>query len=74
MKCIGLFEAKTHLSAIVEAAKRGESTVISVRGKPTAQIVPFAAPKAADDAIARLVANTVSMGMSNREAIDAGRR
>lgn len=72
MKTVGLFEAKTHLSALVEAARRGEVTIISVRGKPAAQVVPIG-DTPLDDALSRLLANTTPMGISAREAVEEGR-
>lgn len=37
---MGVFDAKTHFSALIEDAIAGKSTVITKRGKPVAQIVP----------------------------------
>ncbi len=39
-KHVGVFEAKTHFSALIEDAIAGKPTVITKRGKPVAQIVP----------------------------------
>ncbi|MEM7765899.1 MAG: type II toxin-antitoxin system prevent-host-death family antitoxin [Pseudomonadota bacterium] len=39
MKTVGLFEAKTHLSALIEAVQRGETITITKRGKPVAKLV-----------------------------------
>jgi prevent-host-death family protein len=38
---VGIFEAKTHFSALVDDAAAGKATVITKRGKPVAQIVPM---------------------------------
>ncbi|WP_218279205.1 type II toxin-antitoxin system Phd/YefM family antitoxin [Knoellia remsis] len=38
---MGVHEAKTHLSRIIEAAERGTETVIERRGVPVAVVVPF---------------------------------
>jgi prevent-host-death family protein len=73
VKKVGLFEAKSKLSALVEEARRGKSTLITVRGKPAAQLVPCDSAGTADDAISRLLANSAPMGMSIREAIETGR-
>lgn len=43
MPAINIHEAKTHFSRLVEAAARGESTVIARAGKPLARVVPFEA-------------------------------
>ena len=73
MQRVGLFEAKTHLSALVEQARSGQSFVITVRGVPTARLVPITA-EAEENPVSFLLSNTVSMGMSIREAIDEGRK
>jgi prevent-host-death family protein len=40
MKTIGTFEAKTHLSALLEQVERGEEVTITKHGKPVARLVP----------------------------------
>jgi len=40
MKSIGAFEAKTHLSELLDQVSRGESFVITKRGKPMAALSP----------------------------------
>jgi prevent-host-death family protein len=40
MKTVGVFEAKTHLSALVDDAERGRTTLITRKGKPVARILP----------------------------------
>jgi prevent-host-death family protein len=45
MKQVGVFDGKTHFSALIDDAQRGESTLITRNGKPVAQIVPIDAPK-----------------------------
>jgi prevent-host-death family protein len=44
-KALNIYEAKTHLSALVEKAARGEEIVIAKAGKPMAKLVPLE-PKA----------------------------
>jgi prevent-host-death family protein len=39
-RVVGAFEAKTHLSRLLSDAQRGIVTVVTVRGKPAARIVP----------------------------------
>ncbi|HEX5320539.1 MAG TPA: type II toxin-antitoxin system Phd/YefM family antitoxin [Stellaceae bacterium] len=41
MKQLGLREAKSSLSAIVDAAEKGEATTITRRGRPAAVLVPI---------------------------------
>ncbi len=40
MKAIGAFEAKTHLSQLLERVSRGEKITITRHGVPTAMLVP----------------------------------
>ena len=40
MKTVGLFEAKTHLSALIEGVARGETVTITRHGTPVARLVP----------------------------------
>ena len=41
MRTIGAFEAKTHLSEILEKAAQGEETLITRRGIPIAKVIPI---------------------------------
>ncbi len=41
-EAVSLYEAKTHLSELVDQAARGREIVISKSGKPKARLVPFA--------------------------------
>ena len=43
-KPVNLYEAKTHLSELVERAARGEEVVIAKAGEPKARLVPLARP------------------------------
>ena len=40
MREVGAFEAKTHLSALLESVQLGEQITITKRGKPVAQLMP----------------------------------
>lgn len=46
VKEIGAFEAKTHLSALLERVGRGQVYVITKRGRPVAELRPVAGPTA----------------------------
>jgi prevent-host-death family protein len=46
MAQIGMHEAKTMLSKLVERAAAGEEIVIARRGRPVARLVPVASPVA----------------------------
>lgn len=50
MNTVNIHNAKTNLSKLVEAAERGEETIIARNGKPVARIVPIAPPIADDPA------------------------
>ena len=41
---VSLYEAKTHLSELVEQAAQGHEIVITKSGKPKARLVPLAPP------------------------------
>lgn len=40
MKTVGAFEAKTHLSSLLEEAAGGEEILITRHGRPLARLVP----------------------------------
>jgi prevent-host-death family protein len=40
MKTVGIFEARRHLSALLDQLERGEEIVITRRGKAVARLVP----------------------------------
>ena len=46
MRKVNIYEAKTHLSQLVEAAAAGEEIVIARAGKPLARLVPLRDGKA----------------------------
>lgn len=41
-KPVNIYEAKTHLSELVERAQKGEEIVISKAGRPVARLLPLA--------------------------------
>jgi len=43
MAQVNIHEAKTHLSRLVDAAARGQETIIAKAGKPMARLVPLRA-------------------------------
>jgi prevent-host-death family protein len=43
MKHVGSYEAKTHLPALLDAVERGETVIITRRGRPTARLTPLSA-------------------------------
>ena len=40
MRYVGAFEAKTHLSHLLDSVKQGETITITKRGQPVARLVP----------------------------------
>ena len=79
MITIGAFEAKTHLSGLLEKVRRGEEVLITKRGKPVARLVP---PESAEkltirEAIdgLRNLRKRLSLGGEDwKDLRDAGRR
>lgn len=53
---VGAFEAKTHLSALLERVEHGEEFVITRHGRAVARLLPAApaADPSVSDAVARL--------------------
>ena len=49
---IGAFEAKTHLSALLDAVAAGETVIITKRGRPVARLVPHDAADREDRGLA----------------------
>lgn len=45
MAQVNLYEAKTHLSTLVDRVAAGEEIVIAKHGKPMARLVPVEKPK-----------------------------
>ena len=41
MATVGTFEAKTHLTHLLERVAKGERIIITNRGKPVAMLVPL---------------------------------
>lgn len=79
MITVGAFEAKTHLSSLLERVERGEEVLITRHGKPIARLVPAAAADRAqvDEAIAKLKALRINSSLGGhdwKELRDEGRR
>jgi len=49
MTQVGMHEAKTHLSQLVERAEAGEEVIIARRGRPAVRLVPVTAPSSMAD-------------------------
>ena len=79
MKTVGTFEAKTHLSALLEQVERGEEITITRHGKAVARLVPAVAVSRGrlEDTVARLKVFRRGRRLSDRSAkalIEEGRR
>jgi prevent-host-death family protein len=80
MESVGSFEAKTHLSQLLQRVAEGEEITITKHGKPVARLVPFSAAKPAPDVRAAVAAMKQFRkgrslgGLSIRDMIEEGRR
>jgi prevent-host-death family protein len=79
MADIGAFEAKTHLSRLLDQVQRGETITITRHGKPVARLIPIAGSsrderQRAISELKRLRARQTLGGLTARELIDEGRR
>jgi prevent-host-death family protein len=56
MRTIGTFEAKTHLSTLLEQVERGEEVIITRHGRAVARLVPVGVVSRdrLEDTVARL--------------------
>jgi len=79
MKTIGAFEAKTHLSELLDLAALGERVTITRRGKPVAMLVPLTEEPALTPVEAaaslRMLRSGVTLGdLELSDLIEEGRR
>jgi prevent-host-death family protein len=80
MESIGLFEAKTHFSALLERVANGETIEITRRGRPVALLTPPERPVQRDlrkvvEEIKKIrKRNRLGPGLTIRQLIDEGRR
>ena len=79
MSAIGAFEAKTHLSELLDRVEAGEELVIARHGRPVARLVPVADAQQpfAAQAVRRLCElrrGSTLGGIDWRELRDTGRR
>lgn len=79
MKKVGVFEGKTHFSALIHEASQGETILVTKNGKPVAKIVAADAGDErdkAEEAMERIRANRASLGpgLTIRDLIEEGRR
>lgn len=79
MISVGAFEAKTHLSSLLDKVAQGEDVLITRRGLPVARLVPASQAKrtAIEKTIEELRAHRADMtlrGLDWKELRDKGRR
>jgi prevent-host-death family protein len=79
MPYIGAFQAKTHLSELLDRVESGEELIIARHGRPVARLVPVAdaQQQRAAEAVRRLRAlrrEATLGGINWRDLRDAGRR
>jgi len=80
METVGAYEAKTHLSQLLDRVARGEEIQITRNGRPVARLVPEPAEEAAD--VRSLIAEIKEFrkgrklgdGVTIRDLIEEGRR
>lgn len=80
MNTVGAYEAKTHLSELLDRVERGERVTITRHGKPVARLVPVpgAPDRTVDEAIDGILearrGRTLGEGLGVRDLIQEGRR
>ncbi|MGH9405935.1 MAG: type II toxin-antitoxin system Phd/YefM family antitoxin [Terriglobia bacterium] len=78
-RSVGIFEAKTHLSALVDRVERGEEITITKHGAPAAVLIPASKrrrkdPKEVGIELRAMRKGVRLGGLSLRELIEEGRR
>ena len=80
MRVVGVFDAKTRLTALLDEVERGGEVLITRRGKPIARLVPAepgfdrAKARRAADELIELSKDLTLGGLSLKELISEGRR
>jgi prevent-host-death family protein len=81
MENVGSFEAKTHLSELLERVAKGEEFTITKHGKPVARLLPVQPSKPKPDVrqiIEEMKAfrkgNTLGESITVRDLVEEGRR
>ena len=79
MSEVGAFEAKTHISHLLDQVERGETITITHHGRPAARLIPIAGSsreerRRAFAELKDLRAGQTLGDLSVRELIDQGRR
>jgi prevent-host-death family protein len=80
MKQLGAYEAKTHLSRLLDDVERGESYAITKHGRPVALLVPVTSNRTgssvseAIEGLRRFRVDRRLGGVTLRDLIDDGRQ
>ncbi len=78
MTSVGSYEAKTHLTQLLERVSRGERITITKHGRPVAMLVPPPAEKAdVEETVRKLLEFGKGRslgGLTIRQLIEEGRR
>lgn len=81
MRTVGAFEAKTHLSQLLDDVEQGETITITRHGVPVARLEPFSGKsrKTREEAVEGMLrfmreTDATTGGMSIKEMIEEGRR
>ena len=79
MRTVGAYEAKTHLSSLLDEVARGETITITKHGVPVARLVPPESAQRPDvgkviEALREFRKGKTLGGISIRELIEEGRR
>jgi prevent-host-death family protein len=79
METLGSFEAKTHLSRLLDRVEKGETFTITKNGRPVAKLVPIQGQAEVD--LQQVLAETRAFrkahplgGISTKDLINEGRR
>ena len=79
-KVVGAYEAKTHLSELLEKVEAGEEITITKHGAPVAKLVPIKKEASAEERVAairriqKLAAGLSLGGLKIKDLIGEGRR
>lgn len=75
---VSAYEAKTHFSALLERASKGESITITKHGQEVAKLSPLKASRPMTEVVAELKAfskgKTLGKHLTIRDLIEEGRR
>ena len=79
MKTVGLFDAKTHLSSLLERVRKGEEVTITRHGTAVARLLPVSessrkAPRVVAERIRALRKGARLNGLALDQLIKEGRR